>query len=189
MKWSQSKQKLRSKLLPSGLLASLLILAFVAIVAQIGATATTNLAYAQTVSQVNGGGDYRTFNCPGGQQVPRGTGVDLINIVLSFSGSGTSGTMTGTWTITGFFAIFGSDPQFFQRVKTGTITDGKVSGNHFVLTGVENADALCGGSVPSDIKISGVCQPDQRTATRIQFEAKNGEVGTFYGKVTCSTTR
>jgi hypothetical protein len=94
--------------------------------------------------------------------------------------------MTGTWTIAGFFVGSGTDPVEATLTKTGTITGGRVSGNHFVLTGVENADALCNGPVPSDIKISGVCQPDQRTTTRIQFEAKNGEVGTFLGKVTCT---
>ena len=184
MKPPLNKQKLRVKVLSSGLLASLLILSFVAVAEQFGTA--SNVAYAQTVSQVNGGGDYRTFNCPDGK-VPTRSGTVLLNIALSFSASGTSGAMTGTWTISGFFintdGLGGSD---FTLTKSGTITGGKVSGNHFVLTGVENVDTLCGASVPSDIKISGVCQPDQRTATRIQFEAKNGEVGTFYGKVTCT---
>jgi hypothetical protein len=179
---SQNKQKLRAAL-SSGLMASVLVLSFVAVVQLASTSSSGNVAYAQTVSQVNGGGDVRTFNCPNGQELSGRPG--FVNAILQFSASGTSGTMAGTWLIRGFFLFDGSSDLTYID-KTGTITGGKVSGNHFVLTGVERTDALCGASVPSDIKISGVCQPDQRTATRIQFEAKNGEVGTFYGKVTCT---
>jgi hypothetical protein len=183
----KDKQKLRIAL-PSGLLASILVLSFVAAV-QLVSTTNSNVAYAQTVTQVNGVSDGNTVTCPNGQVLRTGLnefGSGFLNFLLSFSASGTSGSMTGTWTISGFYSggIAGGDATI---TKSGTITGGKVSGNHVVLTGVENVDNLCGGPVPSDIRITGTCQPDNRVSTKVNFQAKNGEIYTSsFGKVTCT---
>jgi hypothetical protein len=160
-------------------------------------SASIMTAYAvqtQTSSAVSGSGTAQTFSCPGGVILTTSpTGFQYFQIV--FSATGPNNKMTGTWEVDGFTPDpAGPSGVNASAVKAGAITSGGVSANHFILYGYESSDSLCGTTSPTattfaNIKISGVCSPNSKKETKIEFSADNGEAGNFIGIVKCHGVR
>jgi hypothetical protein len=96
-----------------------------------------------------------THTCPSGVQKTSS---------ISFGASG-----TGTWSIPG---------------KAGRITSVQHDGSTYTATGSETLNVLCLRAIPliaPSISITGTCG----TGKTINFEASNGEKGTFTGNVSC----
>lgn len=142
------------------------------------------------VTHVTGGGDiFGKLVCPNGLEQSL-DGYRVLNSILNFDATITGGQFSGTWTIgTIYQAVDGNNPvQNPTASKGGTITSGKVTGNKFVLSGVESFDNICNSTnFPIIIQIAGKCNvaPFPFNPT-VKFASINGESASFRAATECS---
>lgn len=130
---------------------------------------------AQSASVSDTGRGTGVITCPGGKQHAG---------PIRFEATSTASGVTGDWVIS-------TRGPSGDVVKSGIIIAVNISpSGHFILTGRESGDAICGtlsGTPPISIEIIGECisGPSDGKLTTLRFSASNGEVGDFLSSPNC----